>query len=149
MESKCLKNGRKGKWRENSSTGLRGHLEAKNISDLTPPNTTESKNETGRLETQNSQLKTERHLSVKESPILHTDSVTPFPNLDQVNSPSTNLLDSVTRQLFEQMRDLAEATKMEENLFKSASNVQAICNCAKNINSLVRTKLDIFKAYKE
>ncbi len=43
----------------------------------------------------------------------------------------------------------SKGKKQNENLFGTTQQVNAICSCAKNINALIRTKLDIFKAYKE
>jgi len=80
---------------------------------------------------------------------LQPSSITPFPNLDQVQSESTNLIDDTTKLLSEQMKSLAKHAKENENLFGTTQQVNAICTCAKNINALIRTKLDIFKSYKE
>ena len=78
-----------------------------------------------------------------------SDSVTPYPNLDQVQSPSTNLIDDTTSLLSEQMKSLAKQAKENENLHSTARQVAGICDCAKSINMLLRTKLDIFKTYKK
>jgi hypothetical protein len=76
-------------------------------------------------------------------------SLTPYPNIDEAQSPSTNLIDNTTSLLSEQMHSLATYAKANENHFGTVQQVGAICNCAKNINALLRTKLDIFKAYKD
>lgn len=47
------------------------------------------------------------------------------------------------------MISLADHAKENENHFGTVQQVNAICACAKGINSLVRTKLDIYKAYKK
>jgi hypothetical protein len=76
-----------------------------------------------------------------------TDSLTPFPNIDQVASPSTNLIDGSVKQLKGLMDEICRQKVSEENLFKSVNTVNAAVNCAKQITGLLRLKLDIFKAY--
>jgi len=75
-------------------------------------------------------------------------SLTPFPNIDQVESPTTSLIDGSTRQLKELMDSCARSAVTEENLLKSINSVNAAANCAKNIQGLLKLKLDIYKAYK-
>lgn len=78
-----------------------------------------------------------------------TDSLTPFPNIDQVQSESTSLIDVSARQLSELMTSISATVKMEESLFKSVNHVNAACNCAKQIAALLKVKLDIYKEYKK
>lgn len=78
-----------------------------------------------------------------------TDSLTPFPNIDQVQSPSTNLIDDTTRQLKELMNSVVSVAPSEHNLFQTVNAAHASAGLAKQISGLLRLKLDIFKAYRE
>lgn len=88
-------------------------------------------------------------LTAESTVSLHATSITPFPNIDQVKSESTNLIDESTKQLKDLMKSLTKQVTTEENLFKSVNSVNAACNCAKQISSLIRVKLDIYKEYKK
>lgn len=89
---------------------------------------------------------TTQELSTTET--RRTGYLTPFPNIDEAESRSTILIDNATQVLHEQMHSLAKYAKANENHFGTVQQVNAICACAKGINNLIRTKVDIYKAYK-
>jgi hypothetical protein len=113
----------------------------------TPPNLESTTMPTVETETQRRTPSAGRTTAISETRL--SGSLTPYPNIDEAQSPSTNLIDNTTSLLSEQMHSLATFAKANENHFGTVQQVGAICNCAKNINALLRTKLDIFKAYKD
>lgn len=86
---------------------------------------------------------------VESTAIRRTGSLTPFPNIDEATSPSTNLIDDTTKQLKELMNSVSKSAVTEENLLKSSHLVSAACTCAKNIQGLLKLKLDIYKTYQK
>ena len=86
----------------------------------------------------------------EESKDILTDSlIMPFHDIDQVQSRSMILIDESTNQLKELMESLTKTVITEENLFKGINSANAACNCAKQISSLLRIKLDIYREYKK
>lgn len=90
-----------------------------------------------------------KKLNEETNAIPQNVSILQFPDIDHVKSESTNLIDSSTRQLNKLMKSITKTVVLEDNLFKSVTSVNAACNCAKQISSLLRVKLDIYKEYKK
>lgn len=87
--------------------------------------------------------------SEESNVILTASSITPYPNIDEVQSPSIHLIDESTKQLKDLMNAITSNVVEEKNLFSSVNTANAACNCAKQIASLLRVKLDIYKEYKK
>lgn len=83
------------------------------------------------------------HVGKPATPL--TGSMTPYPNIDEVESHSTLSLDSARTHVLEQMNYVRSSKASQDNPL-AALNAQA--NAAKAIAELVKAKVEIFKAYK-
>lgn len=131
-----------------STTKLTKKKRLKESGDIAPPTVKPSVYGRGPGGTQISASNGSKNVNAVTPETRFADSLTPFPNIDQVGSATTSLIDDSARQLHELMSSANRAAQNEENLFKTSQHINAACNCAKQIASLLRVKLDIYKSYK-
>lgn len=85
----------------------------------------------------------------EEDEIPFTASTTSLSRVEEAISNSLSLIDDSAEHLLELQRSIQGPTETEPNLRIDAQKINAACNCAKQIASLQRLKIEAFKALKE
>jgi hypothetical protein len=87
--------------------------------------------------------------SNEESAVIPSTGSTPLPRpAEEAKSISLSLIDESTQHLLELQRSI-RAEAMENNLRADVGRIHAACNCAKQIASLQRLKIEAFKAMRK
>jgi hypothetical protein len=111
-------------------------------------NTSESSGDSGMQETGSNTALTKSAAATPE--ILPAESESSSSSLQKANASSLKLIDDSAKHLFGLMEGIAkDAPKPDDARRLDPQRVNAACNCAKQIHSLLKLKLDIHNGRRE